>query len=217
MFFQDSCSCSDLKELKAIRLTLQELKEIRQDLGDLKTLKQEIQDILQQNRELKSQNAKLARRLEELEQYQRSNNIEVKGVPLEGEPTTIIKKIGHLVAEEVDERDIDICHRVPTARHDESNIIVRFVQRSKKNSLLAKARKMRLDTKMLGFDDSQPVYVNEHLTRVGKQLLGAAIKKKKEVKWKFVWTNGGKIFARQNETSPILRIFSVDDLDSMTT
>lgn len=93
------------------------------------------------------------------------------------------------------EDDVDICHRVPTARHDVSNIIVRFVQRTKRNALLSKAKKVKIDSAALGSRASSPVYVNEHLTRTAKQLLGAAIQRKKEMHWKFVWTTGGKVFA----------------------
>lgn len=52
--------------------------------------------------------------------------------------------------EEVSEDDVDICHRVPTARHDVSNIIVRFVQRTKRNALLSKAKKVKIDSAALG-------------------------------------------------------------------
>lgn len=204
------------EELQQIREALAELKEVRKDLQDFRALKEEIQEVLRENRELKAQNERLERRLQEVEQYQRANNIEIKGIPLDGEPISLVKQIGELVTEEINEADIDICHRVPTAKHNETNIIVRFVRRIKRNAFLTKARKAKLDTRMLGFDESCPVYINEHLTRQGKQLLGAAIQKKRDVQWKFVWTSGGKVFARRNETSPVLRIFSTEDLEKMT-
>ncbi|KAH9364186.1 hypothetical protein HPB48_015666 [Haemaphysalis longicornis] len=64
---------------------------------------------------------------------------------------------------------------------------------------LVKARKQKLTTKQLGLSQANAVYVNEHLTQANKQLLGAAIARKKEVAWKFVWTSGGKVFARKDE------------------
>lgn len=203
-------------ELQEIKDALNELKKLKDDIKEIKSIREELREVLRENRELKSKNEGLVRKVEELEQYQRSNNVEVKGVPLDSEPVDVIKKLGQIVKENIEEDDIDICHRVPTARHDEFNIVVRFVRRNKKNAFLAKAKKVKLETKMLGFEVSSPVFVNEHLTRHGKQLLGAAIKKKKEAGWRYVWTAAGKIYARRNEGSPALRIFSVDDLEKMT-
>lgn len=167
-----------------------DLRALKDGLAEIKELKEMMQTVLKENQALKAENSKLSRRIEELEQYQRLNNLEIKGVPLDGEPITMLKKIGSLAKVELTDADIDACHRVPTARHDQSNIIVRFVQRTKRNDLLAQARKMRLTTKDLGLESSCPVYVNEHLTRQSKQILGAAVQRKKQVNWKFVWTAG---------------------------
>lgn len=68
----------------------------------------------------------------------------------------------------------------------------------------------------MGFQSNQPIYVNENLTKHSRQLLGSAIAKKRETNWKFVWTNGGKIFARKTETSEILRIVEPADVAKMT-
>lgn len=89
------------------------------------------------------------------------------------------------------------------------------MRRIKRNGFLAKARKKKIDTRMLGFDKNRPVFINEHVTRQGKQLLSAAKKKRNEVGWKYVWTTGGIVMARRNETSPVLHIFSIDDISKM--
>ncbi|KAH9378703.1 hypothetical protein HPB48_015786 [Haemaphysalis longicornis] len=81
---------------------------------------------------------------------------------------------------------------------------------------LAKARKQKLTTKQLGLSQANAVYVNEHLTQANKQLLGAAIARKKEVAWKFVWTNGGKVYARKDEQMDAVRIQDLSDLTKMT-
>lgn len=193
-----------------------ELREIKDSLNEVKDLKEGLSQILKENEELKAENAKLRSRVEEVEQYQRSNNLEIKGVPTDIEPFEAVKKIGAIVHEEISEDDVDTCHRVPTARHDVSNIVVRFVRRTKRNALLSKAKKAKIDSGVLGSRVSSPVYVNEHLTRNGKQLLGAAIQRKREMQWKFVWTANGKVFARRNESSPVLRIATTSDLSKMT-
>lgn len=97
------------------------------------------------------------------------------------DPVDILKKIGGVVKEPVFSHDIDMCHRIPTRKPGETNIVVRFVRRDKRHALLAKARKQEITTKQLGLSQTNSVYVNDHLTQGKKQLLGAAITRKKEV------------------------------------
>lgn len=205
------------KAIEDLRRELRkELRDIKDALNEVKELRADIQSVIKENQELKAENDRLHRRIEEVETYQRSNNLEIKGVPSDVEPLDAVKKICGAIQEEITSDDVDICHRVPTARHDQTNIVVRFVRRTKKLAILSKSKKVRIDSKDLGSQTSSAVYVNEHLTKHGKQLLGSAIQRKKEMRWKFVWTSGGKIFARRNETSPILKIRNADDLAKMT-
>ncbi|KAH7968783.1 hypothetical protein HPB52_011285 [Rhipicephalus sanguineus] len=71
-----------------------ELREIKDSLNEVKDLKEGLSQILKENEELKAENAKLRSRVEEVEQYQRSNNLEIKGVPTDIEPFEAVKKIG---------------------------------------------------------------------------------------------------------------------------
>lgn len=77
--------------------------------------------------------------------------------------------------------DIDTCHKTATRVTGESNIIVRFVRRDKREAVLARARKHQITNEMLGLLGSDRVHVNEHYTRANKQLLGATIAHKKEM------------------------------------
>ncbi|KAH6942103.1 hypothetical protein HPB50_000948 [Hyalomma asiaticum] len=184
--------------------------------SDIKELIKEIKELKLSNRKLKEENAKLTVRVDELEQYSRSNNVEIKGVPVEPDVNDVVSKMGQIIGETVSKDDIDICHRVFTTKQNEPNIILRFVRREKRNSFLAKARKTRLTGTLLGYNSTKPVYVNEHLTRQNKQLLGAAVAKKREVGWRYVWTKDGRIFARRDESSAVLRLNSLSDLEKMT-
>lgn len=213
---------------REIRVELRELKDsvkycsdtcdgVKAISTDVKELRREIQLLTKSNLELKSENQRLSKRLEELEQYQRSNNLEIKGVPTEGDLAVALSKIGEVIGEPIDEDDIDICHRVSTQKATEKNIVVRFVRRSKRNAVLDKARKTRgMTAESLGFMASTPIYVNEHLTRQNKQLLGATIARKKEMRWRYAWSTGGKIYARKEDGSDALRIEALDDLMKMT-
>ncbi|KAH9368498.1 hypothetical protein HPB48_020787 [Haemaphysalis longicornis] len=182
----------------------------------LKALRQEIAHLLEANEALQDENKRLTRRVDELEQYTRLNNLEIKGISSDEDPVDVVKKIGDVLKEPVSSHDIDTCHRIPTRKPGETNIVVRFVRRDKRHALLAKARKQKLTTKQLGLSQANAVYVNEHLTQANKQLLGAAIARKKEVAWKFVWTSAGKVFARKDEHMDAVRIQDLSDLTKMT-
>lgn len=176
-----------------------------------------MQLLLKANQELRTENQKLATKVEELEQYQRSNNLDIKGVPPTADPTVAVMQNGEVIGEAISESDIDICHGVPTRKPSERYVIVRFVQRSKRNAVLEKAKKKRgLTAQSLGFHDHALVYVNEHLTPQNKKLLGAAIAKKKEMHWKYAWSSGGKVYVRRDDVSEAVRIKGQDDLPKMT-
>lgn len=227
------------KEIKDVTKALEDLKrELRADLrtlkdsvkycsdtcdgvnelrNEMKELLKELQAVKKQNEELAAENRHLSEKIDQLEQYQRSNNLEIKGVPDEGDACDVVKRIAAFLGEPISDEDIDICHRVPTARPLEKNIVVRFIQRSKRDKLLTTGRKKRVTTKDLDYGGSSaPVFVNEHLTSSNKKLLGAAVAKKKQEGWKFVWTAGGKIYARQNEDTDAIRIARLSDIDRIT-
>lgn len=185
-------------------------------MRDMKEMRLDMKKLVEKNRELEIENQQLHQRVDELEQYQRLNNLEIKGLPSDCNETTVIKEIVNKLGETLDEKDIDVCHKVKIPNSAEKNVIVRFTRRSKRNAVLAKARKARLTTESLGFDGpSKAVYINEHLTAKNKRLLGAAVARKKATGWKFVWTTDGKVLARRCESAPIIHITSLSDVERM--
>lgn len=150
----------------------------------------------------------------QLKQFTRKQNIEIKGIPQEPNESLveIIQRIGDKVEARLEPSDIDVVHRVPTREPAKTNIIVRFGSRSARDKLLQAARKKRLTTSDIGFAETCPIYVNEHLCPEYKALLGMAIAKKKEKKWKFVWVAESKILARKTENSSVVHIATRADL-----
>lgn len=216
----DSLRKEVMSELRSLKQSVQYCSEscdsVTEMGKDIKELINEIKELKLSNRKLKEENERLTARVDELEQYTRSNNVEIKGVPVEPDVIDVVSKMGQLIGESVSKDDIDICHRVFTTKHSEPNIIVRFVRREKRNSFLAKARKTRQTGTLLGCSSTKPVFVNEHLTRQNKQLLGAAVARKRVAGWRYVWTKDGRIFARRDENSAVLRLNSASDLEKMT-
>lgn len=152
-----------------------------------------------------------------LEQFSRNKNIEIKGVP-ETEQENLqdtLQRVGEVINESIALDDIDACHRVPTKNTTIPNIIVQFRNRLKRDTVLTKAKKTNMTTSDLGHPGQTSIYINEHLCPALKKLLGMAISRKKEKSWKFVWTRHGHILARRNESSDVVRIACLKDLDKI--
>lgn len=104
---------------------------------------------------------------------------------------------------------------MPTRNPDKTNIIVQFKTRAKRDITLRKAKRTKLTNLQIGLNSSNSVFVNEHLCSTLKRLLGMAIRRKHEHKWKSVWTFGGRIFARQFDDSVMIQITDEADLDKI--
>ncbi|KAG0422049.1 hypothetical protein HPB47_002096 [Ixodes persulcatus] len=92
--------------------------EVKAITAELKGLRKEVKQLTESNRNLQVENKALTLKVDELEQYQRANNLEVKGVPLEGDPSEIVKKLCEVLGEPVLDSDIDICHRENLGKKD---------------------------------------------------------------------------------------------------
>lgn len=218
---------SELRELRNEQKSLTESLEFAH--AEIETLKKQLTSEVEKNAKLSTekdnaeakcaaleqQNEELEKRVVQLEQYSRNVNLEIQGVEEEEEENIpeILTKVGIAIHESITDSDVEICHRVPTRNDGKTkNIVIQFKSRAKRDSALEKAKKTRLTNRDLGFDSSDPIYINEHLCPSLKKLLSLAKQKKKEQNWKFVWVRGGKIFARKHETSKVLRIQCEKDI-----
>ena len=79
-------------------------------------------------------------------------------------------------------------------------IAVRLARRAVRDQLLQAARVRRgATTECLGHPGSpRRFYVNERLTRANRQLFGRAREIASRLGWRYVWTRGGNVFARQH-------------------
>lgn len=161
--------------------------------------------------------AQLQKRLDQCEQYSRRSNLDIKGVvqAVGEDVTAVVCKIGAVIGEPIVADDIEVCHRVPTRDADKTNVIVQFRSRQKRDSVLEKARKSRLRNSQIGINDESPIFVNEHLCPALKRLLFLAGVRKRDYHWRYLWTRNGKIFARKNEGTDLVRIQSESDLNKI--
>lgn len=221
---------NEIRELRSEqRATIQSIEFAQETIEDLKKKLEAVESVNAQQKaenallqakcmELETKNAALEQWLVLAEQYSRNANLEIRGViKQDGESVAhLVSMLGEAIKEPITESDIETCHRVPTRNSDETNIVVQFKSRSKRDTALRKARKMRLTNKDVGLEDTAPIYINEHLCPALKKLLGMAVKRKHEYKWKSVWTSNGKICARQSDNSEVVLIRSESDLSKIT-
>lgn len=197
----------------------EETKAERTDLSkENKELKASNEKLAEECRALKKQASQLENRVTASEQYSRNRNLEIKGMPLtENENTAdLVRQIGDALEVPIEESEIEVCHRVPVKNPSAPpNIVVQFKSRAKRETVLKKAKKMRISTEDLGFSCKSPLYINEHLCPALKQLLGMAIVQKKAKGWRFVWSCDGKILARKEELSPIVHIRNAQDVEKI--
>ncbi|XP_070543753.1 uncharacterized protein [Ptychodera flava] len=193
-----------------------EIKEIQLDTVQLKANNDRLQDQLTvTQRELSNTQEEL----HDLQQYSRRNNIEIHGIPQRnGEDTNdIVVRVAAAVGVDITPSDIDISHRLPSRqnqtqqRHQTPAIIVKFVRRSVRNSIYYARKNLRGQTPnqiRVGDNNTNNIYINENLTPTMKRLFHQVNERRKQLKWRFIWTSNGKIFTRKDETSEVISVSS---------
>lgn len=74
--------------------------------------------------------------------------------------------------------DIEVCHRVPVGKnHSDKNIVVQSVQRTKRSSVLGKARRVKLTANEFGVKAHAPILLSG--TEQGTETTDSKRKKKK--------------------------------------
>lgn len=205
--------------------------DLHKELSDFKQLfgnaAAEIKWLKEENKSLKQSMSANITRLQLLEeenlkqqQWARIQNVEITGIPEQKDETTtdLVLKVTEHIGVTIQPTDIEFAHRVQPRRTVSASrarpIVVRLRQRIFKDQMIAAARKHRdMTTKHIGIGgDTNKIFVNEHLTKDNKMLLGACKLRAKEVGYMYIWTKNCRIFVRRNETSPPVLINSSADL-----
>lgn len=222
-----------LDELKPFRLELAELSTAVKFISDkldtsnclMEEIKKELIAVKKENAELRNKNESLTgevvdlrERVRSLEQYTRKNNIEVSGIPVTAHENicAIIKDVGVALEVDIQDNQIAAAHRIPSFNKDHNpSIVVQFMNRSTRDSLLAKYR----ERKSLSANQvnpsfrSQKVYINEHLSPANKLLLAKLKQKARESGYTYVWVRDGKFFVRKSAGDKCIKVSSYEEFD----
>lgn len=139
-----------------------------------------IEKVDQENTKLRGEIKILKQRLDESEQYSRTNDIEIDGMPeakLE-DVLQVVKDIGRGLDVNITDDMVDVCHRLRKVpgRDGPRGIYVRFVRRMDKEKVL-KARRVKRDFSsrhIPGRTDDSRIWIKDALTPARRRLFRSA-------------------------------------------
>jgi len=156
-----------------------------------------------------------------MEQYSRSNCLEIHGIPEEKteDVVSVVKEVGKALDMPITDTMIDACHRLgrrPGTNSQPPAIIVKFVRRLDKEEMLRKRRvKRNLSTRHMNLTMDTPVYINESLSPMRRRLFVMAKEVKKTKNFKYLWVRNGKIFLRRQDNNPVIHVTCQADLSKL--
>ncbi|XP_044749723.1 uncharacterized protein LOC123310324 [Coccinella septempunctata] len=176
-----------------------------------------------ENTALKKEVSSLNMKINTLDQFSRSNNLEIQNVPEKSNENLIeiVSRIGSHLNVPVDVSSLDHVARVPTKLPNKpKNIVVRFISKIKRDNLLTayKALQRSNSNNRAGItvkDVADGLFIGEHLTMQNKLLFKEARASARRKGYGFVWTQNGNILVRRNETSEIVQIADVSDIQKL--
>lgn len=163
------------------------------------------------NNELSS----LRRTVNDLEQYERRFNLEIRGVA--EKQNEDIYAIINDIAEQLEvpvltKNDLEAAHRLPSKAEQAAPIIVRFKERLVRDMWLDKRAQLRQKQQQRDQTQENPVFICENLTAFNKALLWETRRVAKEKKYAYVWVRNGHIYVRQEDGTRAKRIVNRCDL-----
>lgn len=157
----------------------------------------------------------LSERVVHLEQYTRNCNIELTSVEEKQNENLelLVVNVAKKLDVQLEKNDIEAVHRLPTKRGRIPNIIVQLSSRRKRDEIINNKQKAVIKNKdIINDGNNDVVYVNENLTVFHKNLLWKAREAGRAKGYKFILFKFGRVLARLNESTPVIRITRESDL-----
>ena len=205
--------------MKSQKFLNDEFEYLKNNVSNLMKLdlQKKTDDLMKENQCLKDQLIEEEKMRDDLDQYNRRENLEFHGIPLNPNEDTnhIIKTMAKKLNIDLKENDISTSHRLPKSLSNNPPIIIaRFTNRDIRNLIFQK-RKNLIGVRDYGIDGMTKLFINENLTPRRKKLFSLAYKKKINSKYQFLWTYNGDIFIRKNTTSERIKITCKSDIDQL--
>lgn len=192
-----------------------------EDIMDkLESMEQKYSDLLSKYEEQKKINDTVQQELKdvkkELNKWEQSkliNNMLVQGVPLKENENLqeVVKQIGQYLDAPIRKRFT--AYRL--GKNNNSPIKIEFEDGNEKKQMMISKKRLQMESRNLGFPNSNKIYLNHELTKGNVKLHTAARLFKKQHNYKFLWIHDGNIFIRKNENSRIILVDNEDVLKDL--
>jgi hypothetical protein len=196
------------------------LKKVKLQEGQLSLCLEKIDSQATEIKALKKDNEDLHRAMSDMQQYTRSNCLELYNYPQEKNENLleVVKSVGKALGHEITDLQIDNCHRLPTRIVDKpAPIIIKFTRKIDKDELLRRRRVKRdFSTRHLNLPSDIPLYLNESLSPERRKVLSLARMAKVERAYKYLWIRNGKILMRKSDGKPVITLETVKDLNKLS-
>lgn len=160
---------------------------------------------------------------DDLEQYTRTNSLEIHGVPESAYKSTeeVVLKLAEALNVAVKSEDVEISHKLN--RKGVKPIIVKFQSHKVKSSMYkerAKLKHVRVSdlfpySSAATRVESERIYLNENLTSYRRGILKVANQKRKDGLVLSAWSMDGKIFVKTSPDGRPIRIYDKSDLENL--
>lgn len=196
----------------------------------LESLKSALEEKAKTIDTLRKENGRLRDNVQRMEDHIRLseqqllvNDVDIVGVPeSKGEVAVhVVLTLACKLGVPLTDGDVVSATRVGAARDESTGrararpIAVRLVRRALRDELLRAARVRRgvttADAGLAG--ESRRFYVNERLTKENRQLFLKAREIGVRLKWKFVWSKDGRVYARQHQSEDSPRHYLRSEAD----
>lgn len=170
----------------------------------------------------------LESKVELLERNSRSAMLELRNIPKQQSEnktvlSSIVKKIGEVIQQPIQDSDIQDVYRLKTMKEANNHIVVNFTTIERKYGFIKQSRYFNTANKDAKLSTShltlpgpgRPIYIDESLTPFARRLSFLARQYVKDHNYHSSWSSYGKIFLRKSQDSPPLRIDSEEDLKKL--
>ncbi|KAI4466549.1 l1 transposable element-related [Holotrichia oblita] len=166
-------------------------------------LQKQVDGLNKDVKQLRTELSEAKKKIEELEQYSRSNNLRIFGVkehPKENVDEVVVKLCKEELGLNIHLHDIDVAHRLKSKEGTTRPIIVRFVCRSVKRKIFSNKSKLK-GTRTIIKEDLTPFRIS-----LLKKLSSCSPKQS-------YWTSDGRIFSKMGNNIHLINSF--DDITNL--
>lgn len=209
--------------IEATHEKIDELKNVFEEHRvEFAEVKEDVSYLMCENNTLKKELLKVKEELNNVQQYTRSNCIDIQGVPeVKGENIVeVVRNVVKAVRYELKTELIDSVHRLAGGSNTDSRprgIILKLTRRQDCLELLRLAKtKKGFSASELGFSSENRIFINPSLSKMNRELLYLARGSVRDGAMRYAWINNGRVFVRKVEGQPAVHIQSWEQLRQLT-